>query len=644
MTTDSRPTETSDSSPDYLKWIAGGYLIFGLLASGISILSLFHSRNHHQERVSIVARNLAQVLEQSISSSIVRIDSGVRAVVREAEQQLAKGKLDETEITDLIHWQLSLHPEVDGIRIADAQGNIAYGTGVSPNARFSAADRDYFLRAKADPKIGLQIAKPVLGRINGKWIVVFVRRINLPNGGFGGIAFATVTLDYFQRLFSSLDLGNHGLASLRGMDYGLLARFPQLPSTSGGTGNTLISSEFVDSLAKRPDSGVYLASSRLDGIERTFAYRLVPAYPAYVFVGLATKDYMGEWQKDRGATVVLILLLLSTSLLSSWLIYRAWKRQALAVESLRAREGYQKSLLNNFPFSVWLKDKNGRYLAANKAFSEAVGLPSDSAVIGLTDYDMESFSAAETSRAEDSMVMAEGNPVSVEKIVETGGQPCWIELYKSPITVNQQVVGTVGFSRNIDARKNLEERIKQLAFYDPLTSLANRRLLQDRLNLAITACRRSKQFGLLMFIDLDNFKPINDTYGHDLGDLLLIEVARRLKSTVRETDTVSRFGGDEFVIMISDLGQEAAPWIENAEGMAKKILSILSAPYILGPNRNDSLQPESIVTCSCQASIGIAFFSAQTSSENEVLRKADEAMYRAKQRGGGSFDLSEIPP
>lgn len=198
-----------------------------------------------------------------------------------------------------------------------------------------------------------------------------------------------------------------------------------------------------------------------------------------------------------------------------------------------------------------------------------------------------------------------------------------------------RVVRVVVVSRDITERKRMEDQVRQLAFYDPLTQLPNRRLLADRLDQAIAASRRSLCCGAIMFLDLDNFKALNDAQGHTVGDLLLVEVAKRLKSCVREMDTVARFGGDEFVLMIRDLDEDKAESAAQARVVAEKIIAALSEPVMLkaGPDG----QGEATFEHHCTASIGVVLFADQVSSQDDLLKWADKAMYEAKAAGPNQF-------
>jgi diguanylate cyclase (GGDEF)-like protein/PAS domain S-box-containing protein len=202
------------------------------------------------------------------------------------------------------------------------------------------------------------------------------------------------------------------------------------------------------------------------------------------------------------------------------------------------------------------------------------------------------------------------------------------EIYPERITISAlydeagKVLRYIAIAADITASKKAENEINSLAFYDPLTDLPNRRLLLDRLRQAIASSSRSSKHGALLFIDLDNFKTLNDTLGHDTGDQLLRQVAHRLANCVRDGDTVARLGGDEFVVMLQDLSGDPLLAASQAEVVSEKILALCSQPYQLGGARHHST-----------TSIGIALFANHTESIDELMKRADLAMYQAKASG-----------
>ena len=177
--------------------------------------------------------------------------------------------------------------------------------------------------------------------------------------------------------------------------------------------------------------------------------------------------------------------------------------------------------------------------------------------------------------------------------------------------------------RNSDIKnKSAEEEIKNLAYFDTLTRLPNRRLLQDRIQQALASSERSGKIGALLFIDLDNFKTLNDTLGHDIGDLLLIQVAQRLESCIRKCDTVARLGGDEFVVMLEDLSEHNREAVNQTEAIGEKILILLNLPYQLASYEHHSTP-----------SIGATLFKSREQGIEDLLKQADIAMYQAKKAG-----------
>ncbi|MFA6921399.1 MAG: EAL domain-containing protein, partial [Gallionella sp.] len=202
------------------------------------------------------------------------------------------------------------------------------------------------------------------------------------------------------------------------------------------------------------------------------------------------------------------------------------------------------------------------------------------------------------------------------------------EMYPKWLTITavqneqQETTHYVAIFSDITARKRIEEEIHNLAFYDVLTRLPNRRLFLDRLNAAMIASARRNDYGALLFIDMDRFKVLNDTLGHDYGDLLLIEVGVRIKSCIREMDTVARYGGDEFVVLIDGVGFDREDVTRKVALVADKIREVLAMPYVLKEHEHH-----------CSPSIGISLYHGNDETMNRLIEQADLAMYQVKKSG-----------
>ena len=197
---------------------------------------------------------------------------------------------------------------------------------------------------------------------------------------------------------------------------------------------------------------------------------------------------------------------------------------------------------------------------------------------------------------------------------------------------DRKLQGVFAAARDITERKLAEKQILDLALYDALTRLPNRRLLTERLGQIKEVSKRSGRHSALMFLDLDNFKSLNDVYGHFMGDLLLVEVAHRLGGCVRTVDVVARFGGDEFIVVLSEMGANKAEATAQSRLIAEKLRAVLEKPYVLAYHQGD--QREISVQHRCTASIGVVVFFDNESNQDEILKWADAAMYKAKEQGG----------
>lgn len=302
------------------------------------------------------------------------------------------------------------------------------------------------------------------------------------------------------------------------------------------------------------------------------------------------------------------------------------------------REGAQELRLfaENIPAMTASWDESLKCRFANRLFMDFFGL-TDTVIIGKRMRDILGEEVHRETEGHFAQVLA-GYPVTYEAVRLKRGEPRYMEIRLFP-NVNDQgrVLGCLSVTTDITEHKLTEKRIQQVAHHDSLTGLPNRLLLDDRLQQAISLARRNSRAIGLLYLDLDKFKPVNDSLGHAAGDELLVAVAARLRRQLRESDTVARVGGDEFVVIVLDI-----PGRQVAEMIAAKIAAVLSAPFPIG----DPQRPVEI-----GASIGIALYPEDAVDAQGLLKAADAAMYRAKQAARGlpltmthSKDAQPCPP
>jgi diguanylate cyclase (GGDEF)-like protein/PAS domain S-box-containing protein len=272
---------------------------------------------------------------------------------------------------------------------------------------------------------------------------------------------------------------------------------------------------------------------------------------------------------------------------------------------------------------------NGAILDANPAFLRLMGYERDD-VIGRTSMDLEMWATASDRISLSKALQKNAGCRNLEARLRTrSGGIFWARISASFADING-IPCVLSFMEDISVARAEEERYRSLALFDTLTGLPNRRLLWERMRKAQAMSNRKGARHGLLFLDLDNFKSLNDTMGHQTGDLVLQETARRILSSVRQCDTVARLGGDEFVIILEDLGCDAGIAVERAKLVGKKIRSVLTEPLMVKGR-----------DCHRTISMGLTIFGSEGENVDEVLRQADQAMYQAKQAGrNGIFSFS----
>lgn len=335
------------------------------------------------------------------------------------------------------------------------------------------------------------------------------------------------------------------------------------------------------------------------------------------------------------------LMALMAAIAIGLLIHNHWLKARLRrqVEQLQEREQRLRLLTDNMTDFVWVVDAQSRLSYVSPSVTKLLGYTPDEMMGQAMTYALEPESAEFTLQLQQKLVAAAKRGEHrnyVDTVAELAqrhkrGHRIWTEVaIRVFFTPEGDFAGAQGSGRNINERKKAEQTVWEMAFYDPLTDLPNRRLMNDRLTQALANASRQREQCAVFFLDLDNFKQINDTEGHDGGDQLLVAVADRLREHLRDSDTIARYGGDEFVVVSQFLGREPAIARASTAALGEKILALFRTPFEINGR-----------AYTVYTSVGAALSRQGEHPVSELLREADLAMYQAKTQGRNQLVIAD---
>ncbi|HWA13762.1 MAG TPA: EAL domain-containing protein [Burkholderiales bacterium] len=598
---------------------------FSALLVGACGLFAFHSLSVAREaalrEAEIGAQNLAQVAAERTARNLQAVDLVLAGIGDLWTQQPGLRDPRNPQLQALLRAKAASMPWVRGLFILDASGTRVHDSGPAADPGADLSDSEYF-HWHRNRTGGLYVGRPGANPEAGGWRLAASRRLSSADGGFTGVIVAALDARALKALFADLDAGRDGAIELMHGSGELIARLPEAPRWLGmatGTGITL-----KDLQAGAPGRTLR-ASSAIDGISRIYNLRPVPDAPLMVQAGIGEEEALAAWREKRtSATAALTVLVVATALLA-WLLRRELQRhgrgspEATLADTLREAEARYHSLFRNSIDAILVLRPDGSILAANgeacrmleygeadlrKLTRENIFDGGDGGVQSMMDELARSGSA----RGEFRMVRRDGSRVPVELSAATftdrAGQLCASMIV-----------------RDITERRRAEEHIEYLAYHDELTGIPNRAHFQREFDRTVAMSQRYGLSCALLLVDLDRFKYINDTIGHQAGDQLLKQMAARLRACLRDSDVIARLGGDEFVILMQDAAN-----MEAVTAVADKILEVASRPLIIDDQ-------EFLVT----ASIGISVYPHDGADLQTLLRNSDLAMYRAKEAGKNGY-------
>jgi diguanylate cyclase (GGDEF)-like protein/PAS domain S-box-containing protein len=609
MSMPDRWPRSSNPTTRFIARVALAAALLDVMVGVMVAMGLAQCHLRYEERATIASRNLAVLLEHEISATLAKIDLVLISVADEVARVDAEPPGAPDTLDDFIRRRSVRLPEIHGLRTTDAAGNVTRGVGLAPGARVNLSDRAYFARLAGDAAAAMVISRPLVSRVDGEWEIVLARRINRADGAFAGIAYATIPLHNLRERFAALDLGAHGIVALRDAELAIITRHPVMKSVAEDIANSAISPQLRAPIRAGQIAGTYTAPAAFDQVVRTTSFRRLGDYPMVVVVGLATQDYLAQWRSEAAIAIALGAAFMVLTSLIAVQIFRAWKRRERYVEALGVQERKFRTLLESSPDALVIADAQRVIVIVNRQAERMFGYAQHELIGRSIDELLPPNAQAATDDAgprRDRDLWA----------VTRSGRRFPVGISFSPIDTDQggMVAAAV---RDMTDRRASEQRIAYLAHHDGLTGLPNRVVMQSRLELAMAQADGSGTRIALLFIDLDNFKTINDSLGHLAGDGVLKAVARRLGEGLREADIASRHGGDEFLVALTGLdGADAA------RAQAERLMRRFVAPC-----------PAEGHAVATTLSVGVALYPDDGADYGTLLKNADIAMYQAKAAG-----------
>ncbi|WP_194726191.1 sensor domain-containing diguanylate cyclase [Noviherbaspirillum malthae] len=518
--------------------------------------------------------------------------------------------------------QAHLQDEVSfQVSILDAKGRLVFSSA-DPNAKaIDLSDREHFKIHTQRQIDRLFISAPVLGRVSNQWSIQFTRSIYDIAGHFDGVIVISVAPAYFSRFYHRIKLGESAAVTLVRADGTIVARSPR---EGDGIGMGTRIANFQVQRSGPHLTGIYHRASEVDGIERLNAWRSLPKYELTVIVGKAEEVAFDRYREQYRVYILSGIGMTMLIIGIGYFVLASARQKASAMAALAESEARWNLALSGAEDGVWDWNIGAGTLQLSRRSKEILGVAED--VLPATPEALQKLvHPDDLMQVEQALVMhlrAKTHSYKVEhRVLAAEKGERWV-LAKGMVVrrnENGEPVRMLGTYSDVTSRKQEDNAIKYRAEHDTLTGLPNRHLFADRLRQCLLRAKRENTCFSVIYFDLDKFKAVNDQMGHDAGDLLLKEVGRRVTECLRDSDTVARIGGDEFVVLLATINTE-----EHAATVAQSILEALLKPFIIQGCQ-----------VSVGASLGVATYPSHGNTEEVLLRCADQAMYQAKTAGRG---------
>ena len=611
-----------------LYWlIFGGVLLIASIVIGtaITVLNFRERALNNRERelentVLLLARHFDQQLHdfEVIQRDVVRrIERSGVASPEEFRRQIS---------SERFHRNLSGVADglsdAAGIHVFDANGQLINSSQSWPVPDINIADHSYFKDFAADDRSPRVKLAAIHSRFTAGWTTVIARKVVGPDGQFLGLVSRDIPPANLERFFESVALGTGSAISMLHRDGAMLARYPHIEAMIGRSFGTAP----VQQILSKADYGTTRLISPVDGEHRLAAARALSEFPLSIIATTTVATALADWRAQTQLLVVAAGLVALVIAFTLFLIVRKLSRQHQNSEQRLALEKERlDTAINNMTQGLLLYDSDARIVLCNQRYLEMYNLSPDVVKPGCHFRDLIAHRKETGSFPGNvdefcaSVLRNVAQKRATNSILETTDGRS-IQIVNQPLANG----GWVATQEDITERRRADQQITHLAHYDALTDLPNRALFSKRLEHELERTNGGEQLAVL-YIDIDEFKSVNDSLGHPAGDELLKAVASRLRSCVRDTDFVARLGGDEFAIVQAGIKQRS-----DVEELVKRIYEAIREPYeCLG---------HQVAT---DASVGIALAPDDGTDLDQLLKSADLAMYGAKADGRRTYRFFE---
>ncbi len=562
----------------------------------------------HRENI-----NLAKVCEEHIRRVIGGVEDSLLLLKNEYER---KGRLP--SVTDHVFYRSSSIQFVNYMVICDPEGTVIAGTNHLA-AEQNIADREYFKTHRGGAPERLYIGKPVIDKITDQAMIPISHRINKQDGSFGGVVAALISINYFDDYYRKMELADNKIVVVTGIN---------------GITELRIKGERVKPRVDRQKDKLFwqitqqtedsfMAEYEADEQRRFFSFRVIPEYHLLINVGTLFDQRLAAYYQRRrwywaAACCFNLIVAWGGRLLDKKISLLLHTQQQLAISEVRYRAIFEAANDGIFVHDA----KSGVILDINKKACDSYGytkeelLSSNLAALGTGESPYTTQEAHQWLR-----LAADGEPQLFEwRNRHKQGHAVWVEVNLKYMTIGteERILAVV---RDISERKSQQEQIRRIAYYDSLTGLPNRSFLKEILEQEQKKAGRGEAVGAIMFVDLDDLKMVNDSFGHSCGDTVITIAGRYISAAIGKDSMVARIGGDEFIIMLPNQSDR-----EKITLITDRLIKQLGRNYEIGET-----------TIYMSASIGVALYPMDGNSAEDLLKKADLAMYVAKESGKNTW-------